>query len=237
MASNFLMDEPAGPVKTIGSLAVGINALGNISGAVSVDFLRGNVITCTLTGNVTLSFVNIARMAGSPVVFVFTQDATGGRTVSWPATAKFETATAPVVKAGAGATDTFTFWGDGTNIYLDPPANPNFNSMVATAFSTVVNAITYGASMTPDLSKGGVQTITVTNNSAFTVNNPANVAVGMEWTLNILNSSGGSMGTVSFGGAFRLGTFTAPANNKARVGTFYYDGTNHWLVGGFGADI
>lgn len=242
--SSFMADEPAGPTKTIGLLAMGLNALGTISGNVNVDLSRGNVIAATLAGNVTLAFSNIAALKGqgnvagaAPAIFIFTQNATGGYTVGWPATAKFAGGAAPVVKSAAGAQDVIGFVSDGVNLYGTTPANPNVNSLVATTFASVVSAAPYGASITPNLANGGIVTVSVSNAGAFTINNPVGAAPGMEWTLNITNASGGAMGAVTFGGAFRLGSFTAPANNKARVGSFYYDGVYHWLMGGFGGDI
>ena len=44
-----------------------------------------------------------------------------------------------------------------------------------------------------------------------------------------MNSSNGTMGTVSWNGVFKLaGAFTNPANGKHRTIAFYFDGTN-WI--------
>jgi len=69
------------------SITSGINAMGNVTGAsLSIDLSLGNVITMTLTGNVTSSsFANAVAAAGQEITFIITQDATGGRTFVWPA--------------------------------------------------------------------------------------------------------------------------------------------------------
>lgn len=86
------------------------------------------------------------------------------------------------------------------------------------------NAQTYSASITPELSLGNWLTITVTNNTAFTINAPTyngaalsatNVPLGMLVALTILNASGGAMGAVTFNAVYRNAAgFVVPANNN-----------------------
>lgn len=68
------------------SITTGINAMGNVSGAaLSIDLSLGNVITMTLTGNVTSSaWANAVAAAGQEITIIITQDGTGGRTFAWP---------------------------------------------------------------------------------------------------------------------------------------------------------
>src|SRR5579875_665195 len=244
MASNFMMDQPAGSTKTVGSLAMGINALGAVSGAVAVDFSRGNIVSMTLTGNVTLSFGNVAALAGAGsvpgagrVVIIFTQDEVGSHGVSWPANAKFGGLAAPVINTAPGARDVMAFVSDGVNLYDEQPANPNFNAIVAGGYASAIQAAAYGATVTPNLALGTIVTVGATNSNPFTIANPLGGVSGMEWTLNLANGAGAALGTVSFGSAYRIGAFTAPAAGKSRVGSLYYDGTYHWLTGGFNADL
>lgn len=66
-----------------------INALGNVTGAVTADIELGNHHSMTLTGNVTLTVSNPSPTVNfCPLVLYVTQDATGGRVVTFPASFK-----------------------------------------------------------------------------------------------------------------------------------------------------
>lgn len=75
-----------GSVQATKAFTSGINAMGNVTGAaVAIDLSLGNVVTMTLTGNVTSSsFTNATAAAGQEITFIITQDGTGGRTLVWP---------------------------------------------------------------------------------------------------------------------------------------------------------
>ena len=63
--------------------------------------------------------------------------------------------------------------------------------------------------------------LAVLNGVAFTIAFPTSLAVGQPVGIEILNSSGGAMGAVTFGAGYSLaGAFVAPANTKRRVYTF-----------------
>jgi len=104
-------------------------------------------------------------------------------------------------------------------------------------FTSQRNAITEDSmhnSLTPDLSLGDQQEISVTATAtAFTINNPINIPnrAGTHWWLRIKNTSGGGMGAITFGGNYKLSTVTNPANTKGIVIPLIYDGTNHVLAG------
>jgi hypothetical protein len=102
-------------------------------------------------------------------------------------------------------------------------------SSTATTKSYISTAIalTYSASMTPNLASGDIQVITVTNTSAFTINAPTGITTSGKWLLRINNASGGVMGTITWNAVFRQGTVTSPANGKAVILSFYWDGTSH----------
>jgi hypothetical protein len=94
----------------------------------------------------------------------------------------------------------------------------------------------YSASITPDASAGNWQTITVTNGTAFTINaptNPPDASHTQELTVEILNSSGGAMGAITWNAAFVLvgGVFTNPANTKKRHIRFEWNGAS-WVETG-----
>ena len=93
----------------------------------------------------------------------------------------------------------------------------------------VMNVLTYSTSITPNSAIGDYKIITATNGTAFTINAPLMPANGRVLMFDILNSSGGAMGGITWNGAFKLaGAFTNPASTKHRTITFVYNGTN-WI--------
>lgn len=97
------------------------------------------------------------------------------------------------------------------------------------AMSPTVTDLAYSSSMTPGAHIAIKQRITVTNATAMTINAPTNPILGEDLTFDIINSSGGAMGAITWNAVFKLaGAFTNPANTKRRTITFYYDGTS-WI--------
>lgn len=88
---------------TVGKRIVGggIIALGNISGAINLDLSQGNIFTGTLTGNVTFALLNVLAAKAQSIFFILTQDATGGRTITWPTTLPVNIAPVPELSASA----------------------------------------------------------------------------------------------------------------------------------------
>jgi hypothetical protein len=125
-------------------------SLGNQSSTVALDLQNGCTQSMTLTGNVTLSFpLNVGYCKGSPVKLFFTQDGTGGRTVTYSGAAwKFANAS-PVVNAAVSGLDQIEFFDDGTNLrYPAVGTAPNFSALA-------VNGGTIGGcSWTVTLSSG-----------------------------------------------------------------------------------
>lgn len=84
--------------------------LGNISGAVTIDFALGMSVYFTLVGNVTFTFTNWpntpANRYRSRAQLWAKQDATGGRIIAWPAAVSWGTAGTPTLSA-AGLVDAF----------------------------------------------------------------------------------------------------------------------------------
>ena len=79
------------------------------TGSVTLDLSTTNVFDLTLTGNTTLTFSN---PPASTRVFSFSiiakQDATGGRTITWPASKKFAGGVAPPATTTANAIDVWS---------------------------------------------------------------------------------------------------------------------------------
>lgn len=100
-------------------------------------------------------------------------------------------------------------------------------------FTTI---ITYSASMTPEATRGDVQTIAVTNNTAFTVNAPTSPPIAsqsQDLTIEFTNSSGGATTNVAgatWNAAFVLvgGALTDPASTKKRYIRFTWNGAK-WI--------
>ena len=82
----------------------------NTSTTYTINFENGNVFELTLTGNVTYTFSNSpANNIGGSFTLIQKQDATGSRTVTWPASVKWASGSAPTVTAAASSIDVFTF--------------------------------------------------------------------------------------------------------------------------------
>lgn len=89
---------------------------GNSGTALTVNFAsRSNKQKVTLTGNCTFTFT--APNGPCNVLLRVLQDATGSRTVTWPATVKWPAGTAPTLTTTASLMDLVAFYYDGTNFY------------------------------------------------------------------------------------------------------------------------
>lgn len=87
-------------------------------------------------------------------------------------------------------------------------------------------ATAYGATITINASVAEVFKIIVTDGVGFTISSPVNITTGDFLWLEIINSSGGAMGTVTFGADYiLLYPFIAPANGAVRLLCFFYNGT------------
>lgn len=85
---------------------------------------------------------------------------------------------------------------------------------------------TYGTSVAVDNKLGNLFEITSTNGTGFTIGSPTTLLAGMEITIVVKNTSGGSLGAITWGGTYNLaGAFTAPATGFKRSVTFWCDGT------------
>jgi len=87
----------------------------NTSTAYTIDLTNGTVQTLTLTGNCTFTFPT--AVAGKSFLIMLKQDATGSRTVTWPASVKWPSSTAPTITATASKMDVYSFVSDGTYWY------------------------------------------------------------------------------------------------------------------------
>ena len=76
----------------------------------TIDLSEGNVFNITLTDNCAFTFANppASGTAGS-FTLILTQDATGGRTVTWPGAVNWPGGRAPAVSPTASAADIMSF--------------------------------------------------------------------------------------------------------------------------------
>jgi len=76
----------------------------------SLDANAYGVFDVTLNANATFSFAAVTSGKMFSFTLVLHQDATGGRTVAWPASVKWAGGTAPTVTTAASKTDMFAFF-------------------------------------------------------------------------------------------------------------------------------
>lgn len=102
-----------------------------------------------------------------------------------------------------------------------------FTTLTATKLVWGLFAPTYGASVAVNASNGNVAIVSASNSSDFTVANPTNASTGQPLIIMVKNTSGGTLGVITWDTLYKLGTFTKPTSGKARSVTFVYTGT-HW---------
>jgi len=98
------------------------------SGAQALDLANQTYFAYTLTGNVTFSFSNVPSAGVAVCVTVeLKQDATGSRTVTWPAGTTWEGGVAPTLTTTANKTDIFMLMTrDGGTTWFAFTAGQNF---------------------------------------------------------------------------------------------------------------
>ncbi len=82
----------------------------NTGTSYAINLANGSVFNLTLTGDCTFTFTNppASGKAGS-FTLILKQDATGGRTTTWPASVKWAGATEPALSDGANEVDILSF--------------------------------------------------------------------------------------------------------------------------------
>lgn len=90
---------------------------GNSGTAKTISWANGNMQAVTLTGNVTFTFSAVSAGRAANLILRVAQDATGGRSVIWPAAVKWLGGTAAALSTNANVVDIVTFYFDGANYY------------------------------------------------------------------------------------------------------------------------
>jgi len=95
----------------------------NTSTAYTINLANGTLQILTLTGNCSYTFPTAT--AGKSFTLIQKQDGTGSRTVTWPASVKWPSSTAPTITSTASKADKFVFTADGT-YWLGSVAGQNY---------------------------------------------------------------------------------------------------------------
>lgn len=96
----------------------------NTGTAYTVANTAGSILNLTLTGNCVFTYPTPA--SGGQFTLMLAQDATGGRTVTWPTSVRWPGGTAPTITGTAARTDVVSFISDGT-YWLGFVGGQNFN--------------------------------------------------------------------------------------------------------------
>jgi hypothetical protein len=94
---------------------------GNSGTADTIDWTLSNKQKSTLTGNCTFTFT--APSGPCSLVLKLVQDATGSRTVTWPAAVHWSGGTAPTLTTTASKVDIITFYYDGSTYFGNSSLN------------------------------------------------------------------------------------------------------------------
>ena len=113
----------------------------------------------------------------------------------------------------------------------------NLVAAAVNGISVGYNLLTYGTTIAPNITDGNIFEIRATDTVAYAISNPLN-PIATTISFIIKNGSGGTMGTITWDTAFKLGAaFDKPADTKYRVITFAYNGTSWFEVSRTAADI
>jgi hypothetical protein len=121
-----------------------------------------------------------------------------------------------------------TDWANPGLIGSTTAAASNFTSVLAQRFIGVIATPSYATTVSIDGSAGALHIITATNSTSFLIANPSTSFQGQELRIQVKNTSGGVLGTISWDTQYKMATFTKPQNGTRRTVTFVYDGTN-WV--------
>jgi hypothetical protein len=117
--SGVLITNGGGAITITGTNS-SLVALGSVTGSTNIDFAAG-VVTATLTGNTTFVFTNVPTSGTvASVTLITKQDATGSRTVTWPASSDYPGGVIPPITSTANAIDIWTLFtiDGGTIVYV-----------------------------------------------------------------------------------------------------------------------
>ncbi len=105
------------------------------------------------------------------------------------------------------------------------PNTGTFTDLEATRLRLSEVAATFGATVAIDASLASLHTISAATNLDFLIVNPTNLVAGDLVMIQVSNTSGATLGTITWDTLYKMATFTKPTTAKNRVVTFRYNGT------------
>lgn len=187
----------------------------------TIDLDTASIFVLTLTGDTTIAFSNARN--GARFTLELIQDATGGRTVTWP-TVQWPNNQPPVLSRTSGARDIFTFYREGGVLFCE-----SFIIAAGTALGYQSRTATAGTNVTlrvnDYLRTAGTSTATHTLPDA--TNLTPNHAV--TWKETAAGTSAITFGVAGVGGT--IDGVATYVSSTARAGLTFVpagDGTNTW---------
>lgn len=193
------------PVTTTGTLAItraAVNAIGNLGASPTINWNSGVTQSGTLNANATVAFSN--PVSGQLYQLILLQDATGARTVTWPAAVVWPDGTALTVNPTASTRTLVTLWYDGTNYqaWLDGGTlravsltlNSGTTGSVAIGDGTNVTTVIASTGMNYSLDAAGTDTYVGTISPAI-----AAYVTGAQYVLKVATANTGAA-TVNLNG-------------------------------------
>lgn len=213
----------------------------------TIDLTAGGHHQLTLQANVTsLTISNGAD--GMLFMLRVVQDATGSRTVTWPASVKWAGGVAPTLTTTANGVDVFFFLCMGGNFFevsralqstlvpthVHSGADITSGTVAAARLPLVPNppsSITYAASLTPVASDGNYRTVTMTGD--MTLNPPTSPADGQMWRIRCIAS--GAQRTVTLAAGLKrpshiASTLVVASGGRGDIGLLYETAFSAWTV-------
>lgn len=119
-------------------------------------------------------------------------------------------------------------WAAPGSIGSTTPSAGAFTTLQAFKYLTYLDAPTFGATVAIAAGNGAMSVITASSNISFLIANPTSASTGLTISIQVKNTSGGALGTITWDTLYKMASFTKPANGYRRTVTFLYDGTN-WV--------
>lgn len=199
-----------------------VTASGNLGATETFDFASVSWYTGTLDANVTLTLSNLA--AGAKAILQLSQDATGSRTITWPAAVLDPE---PTLNSTASSVTTIVLYSpNGTDIYASGgnPLDPNADGSIADA--QVADAITVTGSVA-----AGTYTGSANNGNLAT-----SIDTVQELNDAVDNLSLGGTSIDSLGDAAADGSVAQGANEMDFTSTIDASGESVWTITNTDAD-
>lgn len=218
-------------------------------GQYTIAYVAGGAVTITISGTApSLTLAQSLAVSAGSTAGAFSVTSTGAN----QAVVKYDGSNYLTINIGATGSVTYAAVGAGAahsfgtqavsvgTLTASAGITATAGGLTVTAgplIQTAVTVITYSATMATNAALGNTFSIVATDTAGMTISNPTNAASGQTITYLLKNSSGGTMGTITWGNLFKVTAITKPANGFQRSISFLYDGTN-WIETNFsGVDV